>query len=332
MIQTLGKVDIPPFKWHSGKGADSALVERQLGQMVFVRTDRISAFDVALQDLIFGKGRVLNRLSIFWKRFLVNIIPHDIVSEDSRSYLAYLGLNPTSEWAQLLEGRTILARQAEVVPIECVVRGYIAGSLYQEYQRLRGLAHPVDGVLVYGHKLPDGLQESQELPEIIFTPTTKEVNGHDQPLNSKSELANCLSVWLSQNPSIRKAISKENPAEYLAQLLEEYSLALYARAREYALKRGIIIADTKFEFGFIEGELHLIDEVLTPDSSRFWNLAQYQPGMPQFSFDKQPVRDYLLGTGWDRQPPAPNLPDEVVSATSARYREVCERLVGFPLK
>ena len=254
-----------------------------------VSSDRISAFDVVLPTPIPEKGRVLNQLSLSW------------FSESSglvRNHLARDQSIPTEllEAQPDLDQRSMRVVMAQPVMFECVVRGYISGSGWKDYQRTGTIA---------GERLPDGLQESDRLPESIFTPATKALTGHDENI-SRTELAN-------------------RAGRGLAQTLERFSLSLYQFGAERALERRLILADTKFEFGWHDGEVILIDEVMTPDSSRFWDLEQYHPGGPQASFDKQYLRDYLEQVGWNKQPPGPPLPDEVVAGTSARYLEALRR-------
>ncbi len=267
-------------------------------RMMLVATDRISAYDVVMPTPIPGKGRMLTEISRFWFGFFGASIPHHFleVIEDA----APRGMEP---YLPELRGRTTLCRKAQVVPIECVVRGYLAGSGWKEYQASR---------TVCGIELPAGLQQSDQLPEPIFTPATKEETGHDE------------------NISFERAC--ELVGADVMTLLRSRSLELYNRARAYAAERGIIIADTKFEFGLCDGEYLLIDEVLTPDSSRFWPADAYAPGRDQDSFDKQYVRNYLTtlvqAGKWDKTPPGPELPDEIVTNTAAKYREACERLMS----
>lgn len=322
MKQVLTKLEIPGFVWESGKVRERALVDSRLGFLAFVTSDRISAFDVVLPTGIPEKGRVLNQLSNFWKRRFETVVPHDIVGWDHLSCIPYLGPPQKSEWVQALKGRTVLAKKAEVIPIECVVRGYIAGSLWKEYLASRGKNPAAHKVPVHNHKLPGDLKESEELPQPIFTPATKSLQGHDINL-SYGEMVNHLREWLYHHPGINIITI----AELLAQNLKSTSLAIYLIAREYARQCGIIIADTKFEFGFVNDQLYLIDEVLTPDSSRFWPDDSYQPGQAQLSFDKQYVRDWLDNVAlWDHEPPAPELPAEVVKKTSQKYQEAFQRL------
>ena len=255
-----------------------------------VSTDRISAFDVVLPTAIPDKGRVLNSLTYGWLSETTQLIRNHMAADQSISQ-ELLDAEPD------LRERAMRVINAEPIMFECVVRGYISGSGWKDYQRTGSIA---------GDQLPAGLKESERLPEPIFTPATKALTGHDENI-SRGELAN-------------------RAGRDLAQTLEHTSLALYRFGAERALEHGLILADTKFEFGFHDGEVILIDEVMTPDSSRFWQLERYQPGGPQPSFDKQYVRDYLEQIGWNKQPPAPELPAEVVKGTSARYLEALRRL------
>jgi phosphoribosylaminoimidazole-succinocarboxamide synthase len=265
-------------------------------RLLLVATDRISAFDWVLPTGIPDKGRVLTGLTLFWLRHLGG--PNHLLSTDLQQMPAAFAAQ-----ADLLAGRSMLVRKAEVVPIECVVRGYLAGSGWKEYCR--------DGK-VCGITLPPGLEESQQLPEAIFTPATKEETGHDLNISWKEMV--------------------KITAEPVAQELRKRSLDLYRRAADYARSRGIIIADTKFEWGKLaDGSLILIDEVLTPDSSRFWPVGQYQVGKSPPSFDKQFVRDWLETTDWDKNSPPPPLPADVVSRTRAKYLEAYEKLTGQAL-
>ena len=261
-------------------------------QLLLVSTDRISAFDWVLPSGIPDKGRVLTQCSLFWFDWLKE--PNHLLSHDVRK----MDLPGDIDLAPL-EGRSMLVRKCDVVPIECVVRGYLAGSGWKEYQQSQS---------VCGISLPAGLQECDQLPEPIFTPATKEEEGHDE------------------NITFQRMV--EIVGDQVAQELRRRSISIYQRGAEYARSRGIIIADTKFEFGRVDDELILIDEVLTPDSSRFWPADQYQPGRGQPSFDKQFVRDWLSGTGWDKNSPPPALPDDVVAGTRAKYIEAFEQLTG----
>ncbi|TML01450.1 MAG: phosphoribosylaminoimidazolesuccinocarboxamide synthase [Actinobacteria bacterium] len=264
--------------------------------LLMVATDRISAFDVVLPQAIPDKGRVLTGLSLYWFDRTSHLVANHLITADASAFPEPFG--DDREW---LAGRAMQVRRAEVVPIECVARGYLSGSGWKEY-RASGR--------VCGVALPTGLVESDRLPEPIFTPATKEATGHDINI-SLDEMA-------------------ERVGRGLAERLKELTLTLYEFAAARALERGIVLADTKFEFGFAEGELLLIDEVLTPDSSRFWPADRYEPGHPQPSFDKQYVRDWLDATGWDHEPPPPDLPDEVIEQTAARYREAYERITAEP--
>ena len=261
-------------------------------ELLMVASDRLSAFDVVLPTPIPEKGRVLTQLSLAWFAQTGDIVRNHLSTEQALPP-ALLSLQPD------LAERAMRVVAAQPIMFECVVRGYISGSGWKDYVRTAAIA---------GERLPSGLRESDRLPEPIFTPATKALTGHDENI-SRLELAN--------------RVGRE-----LADRLEQFSLALYRRGHQRALESGIILADTKFEFGMLDGEVILIDEVMTPDSSRFWELDQYRPGGPQPSFDKQYVRDYLEGLGWNKQPPAPALPDDVVAGTTARYLEALHRLTG----
>lgn len=264
-------------------------------RLLIVATDRLSAFDVVLPTLIPDKGKVLTQLSLFWFERLSDVVPNHVLSgADFPAELAPYG--------EELRSRAMLVRRTEPIRIECVVRGYLAGSGWKDYQA---------GGSVCGIRLPAGLHESEKLPEPIFTPATKAASGHDE------------------NLSFEQAAARVG-AE-LAGRLRDISLELYRRAAQYAERNGILIADTKFEFGLVGGELIWIDEALTPDSSRFWPADGYVPGRPQPSFDKQYVRDYLERIGWSKMPPAPALPPDVVEATRQKYREAYRRLTGKEL-
>jgi len=264
-------------------------------RLLIVATDRLSAFDVVLPTPIPDKGRVLTQLSLFWFEKLADVVPHHVISADHFT-------GELAPYAELLEGRGMLVRRTEPVPIECVVRGYISGSGWKDYQKTGGIC---------GIPLPKGLRESDKLPEPIFTPSTKATTGHDE------------------NISFEDTVSRIGLP--LAERLREVSLTLYRRAAEHAAARGIIIADTKFEFGLLGQELIWIDEALTPDSSRFWPVDEYLPGKTQPSFDKQYVRDYLERIGWNKQPPGPELPADVVTGTKNKYREAYQRITGHAL-
>jgi phosphoribosylaminoimidazole-succinocarboxamide synthase len=280
---------------HRGKVRDTY----DLGdRLLIVATDRISAFDVVLPTGIPDKGRVLTQLSAFWFEKIGDVVPTHFIRVADGTPADGLPYPLPPE----LVGRSMIVHKAARVDVECVVRGYLAGSAWAEYRR---------SGRVCGIRLEPGLVESQQLPEPIFTPTTKAETGHDEPLTYEQLV--------------------ELVGATAANVLKLRSLAVYRFAWQYAIERGIIIADTKFEFGYRDGELILIDEVLTPDSSRFWPLDQFQPGRGQPSFDKQGVRDWLVASGWNREPPAPPLPLEVVAETTARYREAYRRLTGSEL-
>lgn len=265
--------------------------------LLIVATDRLSAFDVVLPDPIPYKGEVLTKISLFWFDHLADIVPNHLLSADECDLPESLAPH-----ADALRGRFMLVKKAEVFPVECIVRGYLAGSGWKEYQ--------ASGT-VCGQKLPDGLKESARLPEPIFTPSTKAAIGsHDE------------------NISFERMVEIVG-AEH-AERLREVSLALYSAARDHAATRGIIIADTKFEFGLVDDEVTLIDEVLTPDSSRFWPADEYESGHGQPSFDKQFVRDWLENNGWNKQPPAPELPEDIITVTAEKYIEAYEMLTDEP--
>lgn len=264
-------------------------------KLLIVATDRLSAFDVILPTPIPDKGRVLTQLSLFWFNLLKDVIPNHVIS--ATEFPA-----PFDKFSEELAGRSMLVRKARPLPIECVVRGYVSGSGWKDYR--------VSGKIC-GIALPAGLQESERLPEPIFTPATKAVSDHDENISFERAA---------------ELIGKE-----LAEKVRDVSLDLYRRAAAHAEPRGIIVADTKFEFGVLNDELIWIDEALTPDSSRFWPAAHYSPGGPQASFDKQFVRDYLERMRWPKTPPGPELPPEVVEATRGKYREAYRILTGREL-
>ncbi len=256
--------------------------------LLLVATDRISAFDVVLPDGIPGKGRVLTQISIYWFKQMKDIISNHIVATGINDFPKEL-----HKYADIIEGRSMLVKKAEPLPVECVVRGYLSGSSWKGYK---------ENGSVCGIRLPEGLVESSRLDEPIFTPSTKAEQGHD--INISFE-------------DVKNIVGAD-----LAKKLMDISLEIYSKARDLAEKKGIIIADTKFEFGTYNGELILIDELLTPDSSRFWSIKDYAPGRSQDSYDKQIVRDYLLTLDWDRTYPCPPLPDEIIKKTVTRYREI----------
>ncbi|MEJ2182035.1 MAG: phosphoribosylaminoimidazolesuccinocarboxamide synthase [Nitrospirota bacterium] len=260
--------------------------------LLLVVTDRISAFDVVLPGGIPGKGKVLTEISLFWFRRMKDLMENHVVSASVADFPPEL-----HAYGEVLEGRSLLVRKAEVIPVECIVRGYLSGSGWKSYQK--------DGT-VCGIALPGGLRESSRLPEPLFTPSTKAAAGHDINISFRE---------------MQNTVGTET-----ARLLRERSLSIYARASELAEKKGIIIADTKMEFGLREGRVILIDELLTPDSSRFWSRRQYEEGKSQDSYDKQIVRDYLLTLDWDQSPPGPELPPHIVQKTAERYREILEIL------
>lgn len=265
------------------------------GNLLMVTSDRISAFDVVMSEPIPDKGRCLTAMTAFWVDQLADVAPNHLVSVDP----AHL---PDGAGAiEDVAGRTMLVRRAEMLPIECIVRGYLSGSAWKEY-RSQGTVH--------GEAVPPGLEESAELPEPVFTPSTKAESGHDE--------------------NISFAQACELVGAGVAEAARDISLASYARAAKWASDRGVILADTKFELGFVDGELTICDEVLTPDSSRFWPAAEWRPGATPPSYDKQPVRDWLEATGWDKTPPPPHLPAEVVESTRQRYASAYERITGRP--
>lgn len=266
-------------------------------RLLMVATDRISAFDAILPNGIPDKGRVLTLLSAFWFGRTREIIPNHLISVETADLPESLSAS-----AEMLADRFMLVRKAKRLDFECVVRGYLAGSGWADYQRTGS---------VCGVKLPKGLRQADQLPEPIFTPATKAESGHD------------INISLDE--------MKNSVGEDLGQAIADVSIALYRAAESYALDRGIIIADTKMEFGLLDDQLILIDELLTPDSSRFWAVGEYAPGGSPPSFDKQYVRDWLERSGWNKQPPAPILPDDVVAGTASRYREAYEWLTGETL-
>jgi len=290
------QTDFPELeRYASGKVRDLYLVDNS--HLLFVATDRISAFDYVLATGIPQKGRVLTQLSLFWFDFLKGIVPNHLATADVQQYP-----QPLQAYASQLRGRSMLVVRADMIAIECVVRGYLSGSGWKEYK--------ANGS-VCGIPLLSGLCESDKLPEPIFTPATKAATGHDENISFDRmvQLAGCE----------------------LSEQLRDLSIKIYRSAADYAETRGIIIADTKFEFGRTARGLVLADEVLTPDSSRFWPKDRYRPGGPQESFDKQYVRDYLESIKWNKQPPAPALPAEVAAKTSEKYVEAYTRLTGHPL-
>ena len=278
---------------HSGKVRD--VYDARDGRLLMVTSDRISAFDVVMDEPIPNKGRVLTAMTAFWFERFADLVPGHLISTGVGDLAEVLG----GAVPDNLVGRTVLCRRAEMLPIECIVRGYITGSAWKEYRTSRTM---------HGGPMPAGLLEADRLSEPVFTPSTKADEGHD--------------VNISYEEAVDLVGSE------VAALAREASLACYQQGAEWAAERGILIADTKFEFGMVDGRLVLADEVLTPDSSRFWPAEAWAPGATPPSFDKQPVRDHLDALDWDKQPPAPPLPDEVVSATSSRYVEAYELITG----
>lgn len=265
--------------------------------LLMISTDRISAFDYVLQTGIPDKGRVLTQISLHWFDVTREIVPNHLVTADVGRYPESLAPH-----AELLQGRSMLVHRAKMFPVECVVRGYLAGSGYKEYKETGSVS---------GVKLPAGLRLADRLPEPIFTPATKAETGHDENISFET-----MCEVLGKDDSIR---------------LRDLSLAIFRRASDLALRSGILIADTKFEFGVVDGKIVLADEVLTPDSSRFWEAAAWKPGVSPASYDKQFVRDYLESLDWDKKPPVPGLPESIVAGTRSRYLEIFTRLTGRPL-
>lgn len=288
--------DFPDLKLHaSGKVRDIYTIDDK--QLLFVASDRISAFDYVLATGIPHKGRVLTQISLFWFDFLADIVPNHLLTADVEKYPPEL-----RKYADQLRGRSMLVRRAEIFPVECIVRGYISGSAWKEYKA----SGKVSGI-----SLPPGLKESDAFPEPIFTPSTKATSGHDENI-SFDQMCDIVGVETASH-------------------LRDLTLRVYKKAAAYARQRGIIIADTKFEFGQTAHGITLADEVLTPDSSRFWPADKYAPGRAQDSYDKQYVRDYLEQIHWNKQPPAPALPPEVARRTSEKYLEAYFQLTGHKL-
>ena len=292
----LVNTNFPDLKLHaSGKVRDVYSVDAD--HLLFVATDRISAFDYILATGIPNKGRVLTQISLFWFEFLRDIVPNHVATADVNQYPEVL-----HKYATQLRGRSMLVKRAEMFPVECVARGYLSGSGWKEYQASGS---------VCGIKLPTGLRDSEQLPEPIFTPATKAQSGHDENI-SFDRMVEILGRETSET-------------------LRDLTLRIYKKAADYAKTRGIILADTKFEFGVTAAGITLADEVLTPDSSRFWPADTYAPGKAQNSYDKQYVRDYLESIKWNKQPPAPALPAEVAHKTSEKYMDAYKRLTGHDL-
>ena len=294
--------ELPLTLWRRGKVRDVYEVDE--ARLLLVATDRVSAFDVVMRETVPYKGAVLTQISAWWLRQLGTLVPHHLITADVDQIVEAVPV--LAESRSLLAGRSMLCLRTEVFPVECVVRGYIAGSAWKEYRATGTLA---------GEPLPPGLIESDRLPSPIFSPATKAESGHDE--------------------NITRKMMDSVVGEETATKLEELSRRIYEFGNLRTEPRGIIIADTKFEFGQLDGLIVLVDEVLTPDSSRFWPVDDYSPGRSQPSFDKQPLRDYLdgekRGGRWDGDPPPPRLPREVVGATSKRYLEAFERITGSPL-
>jgi phosphoribosylaminoimidazole-succinocarboxamide synthase len=294
-LQPITTTNLPGLKLvHRGKVRD---IYEAGEHLLFIATDRISAFDCVIPNGIPDKGRVLTQMSLFWFDYLKDVVPNHLLTAKVDEYPVEL-----RQFRDRLEGRSMLVKKAEMFPVECVARGYVSGSGWKDYRRTGAIC---------GISLPAGLQESSQLPEPIFTPATKAQTGHDENISFEEAAA---------------AIG-----ESTAQKLKELTLSIYGKASAYARGRGIILADMKFEFGLIDGEITLGDEVLTPDSSRYWPAESYAPGGQQKSFDKQFVRDYLETLDWNKQPPAPPLPEEVILKTAAKYREAYETLTGASL-
>lgn len=291
-MQIVARTDITAYPLLSrGKVRDIYEIDKRT--LLIVTTDRMSAFDVILPQPVPYKGVILNQLTLFWMKKFEDLVPNHILESDVDNFPEAL-----KPWRNELEGRAVIARKADPLPVECIVRGYITGSGWESYKKTGEIC---------GHKLPGGLREAQKLENPLFTPTTKGERGtHDEALTFP-EMA---------------ALTGDEAAEKTRLL----SLALYGAGAAYAKDKGIIVADTKFELGYIDGVLHLIDEVLTPDSSRFWPASTYEPGHTQPSFDKQYLRDWLKGTGWNHEPPAPNIPEKVIEATEKKYQEAYNKL------
>ncbi|WPD21899.1 MAG: phosphoribosylaminoimidazolesuccinocarboxamide synthase [Candidatus Electrothrix scaldis] len=290
------RTDLPELNLlHRGKVRDMYEIPGHEDKLLMIATDRISAYDVVMDDPIIDKGKVLTQISLFWFNLLADIVPNHLISADVDQYPEVC-----HQYRDQLEDRSMLVRRTKVMPIECIVRGYISGSFWSAYKK---------DTTVCGFGLPEGMLESDKFPQPLFTPSTKAEQGlHDENISVAK---------------MEEVVGKE-----IADKMANISVRLYEKAAEYARSKGIIIADTKFELGMADGELILIDEVLTPDSSRFWPMDEYKPGQGQPSFDKQFLRDYLSSLDWDKQPPPPPLPAEIVEKTAARYKEAQERLTA----
>lgn len=279
---------------HRGKVRDMYAIPGHDDKLLMVATDRISAFDVVI-DAIPGKGKVLTQLSLFWFNLLGDVVDNHLITADVAEYP-----ENCQPYASELAGRSMLVHKTKPLSVECIVRGYISGSFWKAYQK---------DTVVCGFEFPDNLQESDKLPEVIFTPSTKaEIGDHDENISVAT---------------MEEQLGKEFTAK-----IANISIELYSRAADFARSKGIIIADTKFELGMLGDKLILIDEVLTPDSSRFWPLDEYKPGQGQPSFDKQFLRDYLSTLDWDKNPPAPKVPQDIIDKTRARYEEALEKITG----
>lgn len=296
MVTPLTSTDFPSLiQKHRGKVRDMYEIPGHPDKLLMVATDRISAYDVIMDDAIPGKGAVLTQLSLFWFDLLGDIVENHLITADVDQYP-----KECQAYAEQLKGRSMLVKKTKPLSIECIVRGYISGSFWSSYKQ-----NPV----VCGFNLPHGMKESDKFPEPLFTPSTKaELGDHDE------------NISLEQ----MKHIVGSERADEIAQTC----IALYKKASDYALSKGIIIADTKFEMGEVDGRLILIDEVLTPDSSRFWPVDRYEPGKSQPSFDKQFLRDYLSGLSWDKTPPPPPLPEHIIEKTRMRYEEAVQKITG----
>ncbi|MBD3216806.1 MAG: phosphoribosylaminoimidazolesuccinocarboxamide synthase [candidate division Zixibacteria bacterium] len=295
--QTVYKTEISEFpKFADGKVRDVY----DLGdKLLVVATDRLSAFDVVLPNPIPSKGEVLTKMSIFWFDYLKDVVPNHFLTANIDEYPQEL-----QKHADILNNRSMLVKKCKRIDFECIVRGYITGSMWKEYKKIK----PKNSKkILHGFVLPDGLEESEKFPNPLFTPSTKAETGHDENI-SQEQMSDSL-------------------GKDLVQKLEEVSIGLFEKASNYAESRGIIIADTKFEFGFDGDELTLIDEVLSPDSSRFWPKYKYAKGRSQESFDKQFIRDYLSKAGWNKKPPAPEVPEDIIEKTSQKYKEAYELLI-----
>lgn len=291
-MQVVVKTEIDAYPL-MGRGKVRDIYHIDNEHLLIVTTDRVSAFDVVMSEAIPYKGVILNKITLFWMEKFRHIIPNHLVETDVERFPPLL-----DPWKEQLEGRSVIVRKAHPLPVECIVRGYITGSGWEAYQSAGS---------VCGHELPAGLRESEKLEPALFTPSTKaELGSHDE--------------------NISRDQARQLLGEDIAEQVERISLAIYEAGRAHAAQRGIIVADTKFEFGLIGGKLHLIDEVLTPDSSRFWPADQYRPGQGQPSFDKQFLRDWLKKQPWNKQPPPPALPENVIKATADRYQEAFDIL------